>query len=924
MWPPPRLLLACDRAVPDPPALESQMPSKFREFARLIAVIGCATMLACSGEDATSGTSGSADGSGGGGGGGALFDGAGGNVETAGGDDTVTGNETTGTPDSIIGTDAVEPGGFGWPCKENTDCDTGLCIPTPDGSVCTIHCVEDCPDNFKCTAVTSPGGDVTYLCAPRFGQLCDPCNSNADCNGEGEVDNVCVAFGPDGSFCGVACGTGGACPGGTDCQTIIDPSSGKSSKQCLPTSGECSCSPKAIAQSLTTTCTNKNLYGACTGVRRCESGGLTACEAAVPAPEECNGVDDDCDGQTDNFDVTAKCKNTNEFGTCTGTLTACVDGKPKCDAPTPKPEICNGIDDDCDGGTDTDVEACDDGNPCTQDLCNNSGGCKYEPFNGPKCEDGNVCTTDDVCAEGKCQGGKPLPCDDGDPCSKDECAPASGCTHNPSTEGVCTDDGNPCTLDVCQAGKCAHVSVDDGGNCVDDGNPCTSDVCQKGVCTHPNVTFTVPCAEDGNECTADVCDQGGCTHQPLGSDKSCLEDGDACTNDVCILGKCSHPPIANGQPCLDDGEPCTLDACQGGKCTHPADNGKPCTEDGNPCTQDICQSGKCAHPAADSKPCDDDNNPCSKDICQAGSCKHPANTNASCDDGDPCTTTDYCDLGNGTGVCKGINLLKCDDGNPCTYDTCTKGQGCTYKAETGNFCNDGNVCSTGDVCQNGVCKGTGGKSCDDGNPCTDDGCDSGTGGCKFTANSLPCAEDGNLCTDDICNSKQCTHPNKKDDAPCADDGNPCTDGTCKSGVCKQTANSNVCNDGNACTSNDKCVGGACSGTAFKNCDDGNPCTQDSCDQFGQCTHKPLYDVSCKANSGECPTGICQGGSCVSKSGVLCQAKIDVDLCSSAKVPGQCSASGKCVATSVPPEYTCPGCNGICIKCLIFQFCVDLF
>lgn len=80
---------------------------------------------------------------------------------------------------------------------------------------------------------------------------------------------------------------------------------------------------------------------------------------------------------------------------------------------------------------------------------------------------------------------------------------------------------------------------------------------------------------------------------------------------------------------------------------------------------------------------------------------------------------------------------------------------------------------------------------------------------------------------------------------------------------------------------------------------------------------------CKAGSAECPVGVCQGTSCVSKSGETCQAEYDVDLCQSVKVPGKCSASGDCVATSVPPAYQCPGCNGLCIKCYIFSFCISL-
>ncbi|MBI5611024.1 MAG: hypothetical protein HY902_19285, partial [Deltaproteobacteria bacterium] len=59
------------------------------------------------------------------------------------------------------------------------------------------------------------------------------------------------------------------------------------------------------------------------------------------------------------------------------------------------------------------------------------------------------------------------------------------------------------------------------------------------------------------------------------------------------------------------------------------------------------------------------------------------------------------------------------------------------------------------------------------------------------------------------------------------------------------------------------------------------------------------------------------GSCQSKSGVTCQATYDVDLCSSVKVPGTCSANGKCVANQGQSGFTCPGCNGVCLQCTIF-------
>ncbi len=50
------------------------------------------------------------------------------------------------------------------------------------------------------------------------------------------------------------------------------------------------------------------------------------------------------------------------------------------------------------------ANACDDGNPCTKDLCSPSGGCTSLPVSLP-CDDGKPCTTGEACAAGACSGG---------------------------------------------------------------------------------------------------------------------------------------------------------------------------------------------------------------------------------------------------------------------------------------------------------------------------------------------------------------------------------------------------------------------------------------------------------------------------------------------------------------------------------------
>ncbi|MFO0714888.1 MAG: VCBS repeat domain-containing M23 family metallopeptidase [Sandaracinus sp.] len=80
--------------------------------------------------------------------------------------------------------------------------------------------------------------------------------------------------------------------------------------------------------------------------------------SCVPSGESCNGVDDDCDGRTDE-DLSRVCGS--DVGECRRGSAVCSDGRwGVCTGGVePRPEDCNGRDDDCDGGTDEElVRAC--------------------------------------------------------------------------------------------------------------------------------------------------------------------------------------------------------------------------------------------------------------------------------------------------------------------------------------------------------------------------------------------------------------------------------------------------------------------------------------------------------------------------------------------------------------------------------------
>ncbi len=157
------------------------------------------------------------------------------------------------------------------------------------------------------------------------------------------------------------------------------------------------------------------------GVLACLEG-KTFCEGQVlPKREECNNLDDDCDGYVDDnaVDTRLTCGVSTDVGTCTFGAYTCQEGELYCmGAVSPQVESCNNQDDDCDGNTDEDTHrlcatSCDQGietcvagvwTNCTArqpeiELCDNiDNDCNGETDDGLVCE----CTIGEVkfCREG--------------------------------------------------------------------------------------------------------------------------------------------------------------------------------------------------------------------------------------------------------------------------------------------------------------------------------------------------------------------------------------------------------------------------------------------------------------------------------------------------------------------------------------------
>lgn len=255
------------------------------------------------------------------------------------------------------------------------------------------------------------------------------------------------------------------------------------------------------------------------GTYSCGTGALICNATAQASPEVCDGKDNDCDGFADegNPDGGVAC-STGISGVCAaGTLTCTINGSLACAQNTPSStETCDGLDNNCNGTTDEGPAlTCDDGIACTGSSTCVSGSCVGSNPNNATCNDSRSCTTDVCSATLGCQHTlNDAACADGNACSIDTCVgigtggdSTTGCKFDPALSSVSCTDNATCS-DVTSHCSGTTTSCTIVTKACNDNNPCTLDSCSNpGGCVN-----TAGQCGAGNACVADSdCSTGKCS-----------------------------------------------------------------------------------------------------------------------------------------------------------------------------------------------------------------------------------------------------------------------------------------------------------------------------------------------------------------------------------------------------------------------------